>query len=562
MSLEQFDYIIIGAGSAGCVLAHRLTEDPDCRVALVEAGGSDRSVYVDIPSGFWMLRTNPRFDWGYTSQPAPGLQGRRMLTPRGRAIGGSSTINGQMYIRGHPLDFENWVELGAPGWSYRDVLPYFKRAERFEGGGDAYRGDRGPLRTTRAPLGNPLYRAFLDAAEESGYPRTADLNGYQLDGFGTGNMTVARGKRCSAAHAYVHPIRGRSNLEVMTETTVERIVIEGNRASGVIGARAGVSVSLQARREVILSAGAVNSPQLLMLSGIGPGPALQSMGIAVQDDLKGVGENLMDHVSVRVQHQCLQPVSRQSVLKPVNRLATGLRWLLTKSGVAASNQFEAGGYLRTGAGMRWPDLQADFIPFALTDGGERAPMAHGFQTYVSLCRPMSRGTVRLHSADPTDHPEIQCNYLARQEDCDKLRTGIGLLREITAQPAFDAYRGPETRPGPAAQSNEELDAYIRETAQTVYHLTGTCRMGNGADAVVDAQGRVHGLAALRVVDASLMPQITSSNTNAATIMIAEKIADAIRGQPPLPAAEVDYYEMPDWQTKQRPQDPKRALPTT
>ena len=558
----QFDYVIVGAGSAGCVLAHRLTEDPSCRVALVEAGGSDRSVYVDIPSGFWILRTKPRFDWGYTTLPEPGLDGRRMLTPRGRALGGSSTINGQMYIRGHPLDFDNWVEMGARGWSYREVLPYFKRAETFAGGGDDYRGDSGPLRTSIAPLGNPLYRTFLAAAEEAGYSRTEDINGYQLDGFGTSNMTVADGRRCSAAHAYLHPIRGRANLEVVTETMVERIVVEGNRASGVACARGGQSFALEASREVILSAGAVNSPQLLMLSGIGPGPALQALGITVRNERSAVGENLMDHLSVGIQNECLQPVSRQSVLKPVNQLLAGLRWMLLKSGVAASNQFESQGYMRTRAGVEWPDLQADFIPFALTRDGDPEPMAHGFQSYVSLCRPLSRGTIRLRSPSATVHPEIRCNYLTRGEDVEKLCIGINLLREITAQSAFDAFRGRETKPGPDLASLKALGPYVRENAKTVYHLSGTCRMGDGVDAVVDAEGRVHGLEALRVVDASLMPQITSSNTNAATIMLAEKLADAIRGRSFLPAADVGYYEMVDWQTKQRPHAPARESSAT
>lgn len=554
---EQFDYVIVGAGSAGCVLANRLSEDPSCRVALIEAGASDRSVYVDIPSGFWLLRTDPKFDWGYTTLPEPELNGRRMLTPRGRALGGSSTINGQMYIRGHPLDFDNWVQMGAAGWSYGEVLPYFKRAETFAGGGDDYRGDSGPLKTCRAKLGNPLYRTFLAAAEEAGYARSPDLNGYHQDGFGSSNMTVSRSRRCSAAHAYLHPIRSRPNLKLITQTTVERIVTRGNRAVGIVGTKHGQAVSLSADCEVISSAGAVNSPQLLMLSGIGPGPALQALGIPVRVDAPGVGTNLMDHVSVRVQYRCLQPVSRQPVLSRRNQIAAGLKWLLFKSGVGASNQFEASGYVHSQAGIASPDIQLDLVPFALTTDGDPEALPHGFQIFASVTRPLSRGSVRLKTAKATAPPDILCNYLEREEDRDVLRRAVWLVREIVAQPAFDPYRGTETQPGASVTNDDELELYIRDTAKTVYHLCGTCRMGTGADAVVDPEGRLHGLAGLRVVDASLMPQITTANTNAATIMMAEKIADAILGKSPLPAADPAYYEMPQWQSSQRPRAPRR-----
>ena len=557
---DEFDYVIVGAGSAGCTLAHRLSEDAATKVLLVEAGGSDRSIYVDMPSGFWALRTQPRFDWGYETEPEPHLAGRRMLTPRGRALGGSSTINGQMYMRGHPLDYDNWADMGASGWSFAEVLPYFKRAERFSEGGDEFRGDSGPLRTTITPLGNPLYRAFLEAGQQAGYAPSADLNGYQQDGFGASNMTVATGKRCSAARAYLHPIRGRPNLQVVTHALSERVVVEGNRATGVAYSREGVSSISRARREVILSAGAVNSPQLLLLSGIGPGSILQELGIPVVNSLPGVGENLMDHVSLRVQHACREPVSRQPAVRLPGRLAIGLQWMLFKSGVGASNQFEATGYVRSQAGVRWPDLQLDFIPFALDVAGDPESMAHGFQTYGETLRSPSRGWVRLGSSDPKDAPRICCNYLSRDEDWEQLRASVRLIREIHAQPAFDRYRGPETQPGPAIRSGQALDDYIRDTLKTVYHLCGTCRMGSDSMAVTDEEGRVHGIEALRVVDASLMPHITSCNTNAPTIMMAEKISDAIRGLAPLPRADVDYYQMPDWQTRQRPGTAERPLP--
>ena len=559
MNTEEFDYVIVGAGSAGCVLANRLTEDPACRVAIIEAGGSDRSIFVDVPSGFWLLRTNPKFDWGYSTVPEPGLDGRRMLTPRGRALGGSSTINGLMYIRGHPLDYDGWVAMGASGWSYAEVLPYFKRAETFHEGGDDYRGGEGPLKTARSPLGNPLYHQFLAATEQAGYCRTGDLNGFHQDGFGACNMTIANGRRCSAAHAYLHPVRGRANLRVISDTLVERIVIEGNRAVGIVGSRDGQSIRIDARIEVISAAGAVNSPQLLMLSGIGPGADLRAHGIPVAADLPGVGQNLMDHLSVRVQHACLQPVTRQPALGRAALLMAGLRWLLFKSGVAASNQFEVSGYLRSRSGLQRPDTQLEFIPFALDMDGEREALAHGFQTYASLALPNSRGTIRLRSSDPAESLDIQGNYLAHDEDRAILRAAIRSIREIMAQPAFDPFRGAETAPGPAVHSDNDLDSYLRETSKTVYHLCGTCRMGNDAQAVVDAEGRVHGVAALRVVDASLMPRITCANTNATTIMMAEKLADSILGKAPLAPSDVGYYEMPDWQTKQRPGIPARKL---
>ena len=559
MTPEAFDYIVVGAGSAGCVLANRLTEDRGCRVALIEAGGSDRSLYVDAPSGFWLLRTNPRFDWGYSTQPEPELGGRQMLTPRGKALGGSSTINGLMYIRGHPLDYDGWAAMGAEGWSYQEVLPYFRRAETFDNGGDAYRGDKGPLKTRRSELGNPLYHVFLQATEQAGYARTQDLNGYHQDGFGVCNMTVENARRCSAAHAYLHPIRSRPNLKVFRETLVERILINGNRATGVVASRHGQSMQIDANAEVISAAGAVNSPHLLMLSGIGAAEELQKHGVKVQSSLPGVGENLMDHLSVSVQFRCTQPITRQPILEPGRRALAGLQWWAMGTGPAASNQFETSGYLRSRAGLQRPDTQLEFIPFALDMNGEPEPMRHGFQIYASLALPESRGCLRLRSPNPREPIEIFGNYLSDPRDREVLRAGVRSVREIVSQPAFDPYRGEETKPGLDAITDEALDAYIRATAKTVYHLSGTCRMGPGHDAVVDAQGRVHGMERLRVVDASIMPRISCANTNATTIMIAEKLADAIRGRSPLPSANVDFYEMPEWKTKHRPGSPMRVV---
>ena len=553
MSSEAFDYVIVGAGSAGCVLADRLTEDGRSTVLVLEYGGSDRSPFIQMPAALSIPMNSKAYNWGYVSEPEPHLNGRRMQCPRGKVLGGSSSINGLVYVRGHPLDFERWEEEGAKGWGYRNVLPYFRRAESFRGPADAYRGDGGPLATSHGLKCNPLYDAFIAAGREAGYAVSGDLNGERQEGFGPLDMTVRDGVRSSTANAYLRPAMKRRNLKVVTHALATKIAFEGRRAVGVHYRRQGGEHSVRARREVILSGGPINSPQLMKLSGIGPGAELSALGIDVVADRPGVGENLQDHLEFTFQVASKQPITLYGHTGLVARALIGAEWLLSGRGLGASNHFEAGGFIRSRAGVRYPDIQFHFLPMAVAYDGSSLAREHGFQAHVGPMRSKSRGWVRLKSLNPAEPPLIQFNYMSHSEDWIEMRACVRLTREIFAQGAFDPYRGREIQPGASCVSDEAIDAFVREKVESAYHPSCTCKMGSLADpaAVVDPETRVIGVEALRVVNSSIMPSITNGNLNAPTIMLAEKAADMILGRDPLPASNAPYYVAPDWETRQR-----------
>jgi choline dehydrogenase len=550
---DTFDYVIVGAGSAGCVLADRLTEDGRYSVLVLENGGSDRSMFIQMPTALSIPMNMPKYNWFYHTEPEPHLGGRKLHTPRGKVLGGSSSINGLVYVRGNPHDFDRWQEEGAHGWSYRDVLPYFRRAEKRSAGGDDYRGGSGKLCTTNGTMQNPLNPVWIEAGRQAGYPVSADMNGFQQEGFGRMDMTVRDGRRCSAANAYLRPAMRRSNLAVRTLALVTRVLFEERRAVGVSYKRGGQDTTVRARREVIISAGAINSPQLLKLSGVGPPAELAALGIPLVHALPGVGENLQDHVEFYFQVASREPVTLYKHMNPFRRALIGARWLLTHDGLGATNHFEAGGFIRSRPGIRYPDIQYHFLPMAVSYDGSSLAREHGFQAHVGPMRSKSKGWVRLASANPADKPRILFNYLSQADDWIEMRACVRLTREVFAQQAFDRYRGREIQPGPQVQTDEQIDAFIREKVESAYHPSCSCKMGDENDsmAVVDPQTEVRGLEGLRVVDSSIMPSITTGNLNAPTIMLAEKAADHILGKTMLPPSDAPYYVAPNWQTRQR-----------
>ena len=555
MSAAEADYVIVGAGSAGCALAYRLSES-GASVLVVEYGGSDAGPLIQMPGALSFPMNMKRYDWGYWSEPEPHLGGRRLACPRGKVIGGSSSINGMVYVRGHAKDFDAWEEMGASGWSYADVLPYYKRMESWDpaghGGDASWRGRDGPLHVTRGKRDNPLVQAFVQAGRQAGYQLTDDYNGQQQEGFGPMEHTIHKGARWSAAKAYLRPALQRKNCNLI-RGLAQKIVFSGRRAVGVELLAGGGLKTVRAKKEVILASSSINSPKLLMLSGIGPAAHLTAHGIQIVADRPGVGQNLQDHLEVYIQMAASQPVSLFKYWNLLGKARVGLQWALTRSGPGASNQFESAGFIRSAAGVEYPDLQFHFLPIAVRYDGQAASEGHGFQAHIGPMRSPSRGAVTLRSAKPEDSPKITFNYMSTEKDWIDFRRGIRLTREIFAQEAFRPFVKHEIQPGVALQTDAQIDGFIRAHVESAYHPCGTCKMGAVDDplAVVDPQTNVIGVKGLRVVDSSIFPQITNGNLNGPSIMVGEKASDLILGKTPLARANSQPWLAPDWQTSQR-----------
>jgi choline dehydrogenase len=559
-SMETADFIIIGSGSAGSAMAYRLSENKKYSVLVLEYGGTDIGPFIQMPAALSYPMNMKRYDWGYLAEPEPALNNRRLVCPRGKVIGGSSSINGMIYVRGHAEDYAHWEESGASGWSYADVLPYFRRMEHWHEGGhtddfeDAgFRGVDGRLHVTRGSRQNPLHHAFVHAAKEAGYAATADYNGHQQEGFGPADMTIWKGQRWSVANAYLKPAIKNHGVRLLKGALVDKINFTNGRADSVTFQRGGQTITAHAKQEIILAAGAINSPQILQRSGIGPGQVLQQAGVEVIADRPGVGANLQDHLEVYFQVKCLQPVTLNKHVNLFSKGMIGLRWLLNRSGLGASNQFETLGFIRSDKGISYPDIQFHFLPAAIRYDGKVAADGHGFQMHIGPMRSKSRGHVHIRNADITAAPEIRFNYMSHDDDWDEFRRCIRLGREIISMPAMNPFRGDEIQPGNHVISDDAIDDFIREHAESAYHPCGTMRLGQASDpmAVVDPECRVIGVDGLRVADSSIFPRITNGNLNAPSIMVGEKASDFILGKQPLPPVNLTPHISPDWVNRQR-----------
>lgn len=550
--MQTFDYIIVGAGSAGCVLANRLSENPKHKVLLLETGGSDKSIFIKMPTALSIPMNTDKYAWQFNTEKEPYLNNREMHCPRGKVLGGSSSINGMVYVRGHAKDFDEWEAHGAEGWNYQACLPYFQKAETWYKGNDAYRGGNGVLGVNNGnEMKNPLYTAFIKAGEQAGYDITSDYNGKQQEGFGPMHMTVKDGVRSSASREYLDPVKSRKNLTIVTGALVTKVVLEDKVAKGVEYVVNGKTETAATSNEVILSAGSIGSPHILQLSGIGDKDILEKAGIEVMHHLPGVGQNLQDHLEFYFQYKCKQPITLNRKLGLISKGLIGARWLLNRSGLGATNHFESCAFIRSKADVKWPDIQYHFLPAAIRYDGKSAFDGDGFQVHVGHNKPKSRGSVTIQSADPTVPPKILFNYLQHQDDIEGFRACVRLTREIIAQSAFDDFRDGEIQPGEHIQTDEEIDAFVREAVESAYHPSCSCKMGEDDMAVVDSKTNVHGIEGLRVVDSSIFPTIPNGNLNAPTIMVAEKAADMILGKPALPPQNVAVDIHPKWQTEQR-----------